>query len=102
MWNSEEVEKMKKFIKIATSGARINGTEITELYNKIFNKNLKPTNCGSCISTRYKELKHSFELFQKQLEEQEKLAVLEAIDELMTEPDEIKITTKRGRIKKKE
>ena len=30
MWNSEEVEKMKKFIKIATSGARINGTEITE------------------------------------------------------------------------
>lgn len=106
MWNSEDIIMMQKFIQIANRGSRINGTEVTILYNRIFNKELKPTNCSSCISQRYRELKHSYELFQKELKEQEEKAkALEVLDELMT-PTEEELNEnnpkKKGRPKKQE
>lgn len=85
MWNSEDIIMMQKLIQIANRGYRINGSEITELYNRIFNKQLRPTNCGSCISQRYKELKISYNLFQEELKKQEEKAkALEVLDELLT------------------
>lgn len=122
MWDSIDIKNFEKFKEIVNKGSRINGTEITELYNKIFNKKLAPTNCSSCISQRYKELRISYENFKKELEKQEeKLKALEVLDELMTptedefEPyipteDEVlmdkeeleEITQKKGRKKKGE
>ena len=120
MWNQETEEQMKKFIQIVETKKYINGTEITILYNLIFNKNLKPTNCSSCVSQRYKELKTSYDNHLKQKE-----MALRVIDQLMMEDiipevnddidfepyeptpdevlmDEVKITTKKGRPKKKD
>jgi hypothetical protein len=110
MWNQETEEQMKKFIQIVETKKHINGTEITILYNLIFNKNLKPTNCSSCVSLRYKELKTSYDNHLKQKE-----MALRVIDQLMMEgiipegaavatniTDEITITTKKGRPKKKD
>jgi hypothetical protein len=90
MWDSIDIKNFEKFKEIVSKGSRINGTEITELYNKIFNKKLAPTNCSSCISLRYKELRISYENFKKELEKQEeKLKALEVLDNLMTPtPDE--------------
>lgn len=122
MWDSIDIKNFEKFKEIVNKGSRINGTEITELYNKIFNKKLAPTNCSSCISQRYKELRISYDNFKKELEKQEeKLKALEVLDELMTptedefEPyipteDEVlmdkeemeEITQKKGRKKKGE
>ena len=122
MWDSIDIKNFEKFKEIVNKGSRINGTEITELYNKIFNKKLAPTNCSSCISQRYKELRISYENFKKELEKQEeKLKALEVLDNLMTPtPDEFEpyiptedevlmdkeeleeITQKKGRKKKGE
>lgn len=104
MWNSEDIIMMQKFIQIANRGSRINGGEITELYNRIFNKELRPTNCGSCISQRYRELKISYNLFQEELKKQdEKAQALEVLDELLT-PTEDELNEnnpkKKGRPKK--
>lgn len=122
MWDSIDIKNFEKFKEIVNKGSRINGTEITELYNKIFNKKLAPTNCSSCISQRYKELRISYDNFKKELEKQEeKLKALEVLDNLMTPtPDEFEayvptedkvlmdkeemeeITQKKGRKKKGE
>lgn len=102
-WNSEDIIAMNKFIELANKNKRINGTEITELYNRVLNKNLKPTSCGSCINQRYKELKQSYTIFQEKLKEQEEKAkALEVLDELLTPtPEELEeITPKKGRKKK--
>lgn len=109
MWNKETEEQMNKFIEIRNKSGKINGTEITILYNLIFNRQVKPTNCGSCIGQRFKELKQSFDNYLKQKE-----MALKVIDQLMMEgiipegaavatniTDEI-ITTKKGRPKKKD
>lgn len=94
MWNKETEEQMNKFIAIKNKSGKINGTEITILYNLIFNRQVKPTNCASCVSQRFKELKQSFEQYQLN-----KIKALETIDEVLMEE---KITVKKGRPKKNE
>jgi hypothetical protein len=105
MFDSIDILVMETFIQLVKRGSRISGTEITELYNKVFNKNLKPTNCSSCINQRYKELKNAYDNFMKLLkEEEEKAKALEVLDELMTPTQEEleEITQKKGRKKKGE
>lgn len=105
MFDSIDILVMETFIQLVKRGSRISGTEITELYNKVFNKNLKPTNCSSCINQRYKELKTAYDNFMKLLkEEEEKAKALEILDELMTPTQEEleEITQKKGKKKKGE
>ena len=100
MFDSIDILVMETFIQLVKRGSRISGTEITELYNKVFNKNLKPTNCSSCINQRYKELKNAYDNFMKLLkEEEEKAKALEVLDELMTPTQEEleEITQKKGK-----
>lgn len=109
-WNVKNIEKFKKILEIVNGKKFVNGTDVTSLYNDVFNKNLKPTNCSSCVSQRVKELKTSYDNHLKQKE-----MALRVIDQLMMEgiipegaavatnmTDEITITTKKGRPKKKE
>lgn len=105
MFDSLDIVNMETFIQLAKRGSRINGTEITELYNKVFKRNLRPTNCSSCINQRYKELKTAYDNFQKLLREQEEKAkALEVLDEIMTPTQEeiVENNPKKGRPKKKE
>ena len=103
MFDSIDIVNMETFIQLVKRGSRISGVEITELYNKVFKKNLKPTNCSSCINQRYKELKTAYDNFMKLLREQEEKA-LEVLDELMTPTQEEleEITQKKGKKKKGE
>lgn len=103
MWNSEDILMMQKFIEIVKRGSRISGGEITQLYNRVLNKNVNPTNCGSCINQRYKELKQSYDAFEALLKEQEEKArALEVLDEFMTPTQEEITQVKKGRKKKTE
>ena len=105
MFDSIDIIAIETFIQLVKRGSRISGVEITELYNKVFKKNLRPTNCGSCISQRYKELKNAYDNFMKLLkEEEEKAKALEVLDELMTPTQEEleEITQKKGKKKKGE
>ena len=65
---------------------------------------MRPTNCGSCISQRYKELKVAYDNFKKELvKQEEKAKALEVLDELMTptqEELEENNPKKKGRPKK--
>lgn len=89
-WTKELLDKFNKMIIIKNRGGRINGTEITNIYNQVLDKQLKPTNCGSCITQRFQELKKLYDLYLL-----EQVKALEAIDEMMLEDEKPKITRKK-------
>lgn len=94
-WNSENFLAFQKMQELANKKYRLNGVEVTNLYNSVLNKKVTPTNCSSCINQRYIELKKSYTNFQKQLAEQE---MIKAVEEVHTTPKEI--TIKKARKKK--
>jgi len=64
-WTNEDVELVEKFIQIRNKGYYANGTELTEVYNRVLEKNVPPTNCGSCIRARITELETALQSFKK-------------------------------------
>lgn len=86
MWNSDTIRRFVCIRNMANQGRRIDGAELTELYNDVFQARLLPTSCGSCINNRYAELRNSYEILELKLkEEEEKAKALIAIDEFMSE-----------------
>ena len=51
-WNKEDIELIEKFIDIKNKGYYCDGTQLTEVYNRVLEKNVKFTNCGSCLRQR--------------------------------------------------
>lgn len=97
-WDSENIIAFKKMQELANKKYRLNGVEVTNLYNSILNKKVSPTNCSSCINQRYQELKKSYNNFQKQLAEQE---IIKAVEEVNTTPKEITIKKEIKKERKK-
>lgn len=96
-WNSDNILAFKKMQELANKKYRLNGVEVTNLYNSVLSKKVTPTNCSSCINQRYQEIKKSYTNFQKQLAEQE---MIKAVEEVHTTPTPKEITIKKERKKK--
>ena len=75
-WNNEDVELVEKFIDIRNRGYYADGTQLTEVYNRVLEKRVNPTNCGSCIRQRINELEEALNRFKRQIaiEEEQKKA----------------------------
>ena len=73
-WNDEDVKMAEKFIDIRNRGYYCDGAQLTEVYNRVLEKHVNSTNCGSCIRQRISELEDALERFKRQvaLEEQKK------------------------------
>ena len=56
---------MEKFIDIKNKGYYADGTQLTEVYNRVLNKRVNPTNCGSCIRQRINELEEALNRFKR-------------------------------------
>lgn len=67
-WTNSDVELVEKFIQIKNKGYYCSGTELTTVYNRVLEKNVPPTNCGSCIRARITELENALNQFKKQME----------------------------------
>lgn len=70
MINEEDRLKIRKFEEIKNRGMYASGVEVTEVYNRVLNKRLPSTNCGSCIRQRVQEMVNAL----NKEEEQEKKA----------------------------
>ena len=85
IFTEEDKLTVKKFIDIKNKGYYVNGTVLTNLYNKILGKNVSPTNCGSCLRNRVTELENALRHWEaneakeaaKKAEEEAKNAVEE-------------------------
>lgn len=74
IWTDEDVKLVEKFIDIKNRGYYADGTQLTEIYNRVLEKRVNPTNCGSCIRQRINELEEALNRFKRQiaLEEEQK------------------------------
>ena len=70
-WNNEDVVLVEKFIDIKNRGYYCDGGQLTEVYNRVLEKNAPPTNCGSCMRARIGELETALNQFKKTLEVKE-------------------------------
>jgi hypothetical protein len=68
-WNKEDIEKVEKFIEIRNKGFYCDGVQLTEVYNRVLEKHVNPTNCGSCLRQRVNELADALERFKRLSEE---------------------------------
>ena len=92
MISFEDRKKIEKFVEAKNRNYRVSSSEVTNLYNKILNKNVRNTGCSSCLRQRISELERKL---KQELAEEAKAAEETAE---MTENKEDK--PKRGRPKK--
>jgi len=64
-WTKEDIELVEKFIEIKRKGYYVDGVQLTEAYNRILNKRVNPTNCGSCLRQRTNELEDALNRFKR-------------------------------------
>ena len=64
-FTKEDIELIKKFIDIKNKGYYADGTQLTEVYNRVLEKNVNVTNCGSCLRQRVQELEDALNRFLK-------------------------------------
>ena len=82
----EEADKtlIKKFDEIRQKGFYVNSNQVTSLYNKILEKNVNNTTCGSCLRGRIQELVNALKK-QEQAEKKAQEAAKKAEEEAKTE-----------------
>lgn len=74
-WTSEDVQLVEKFIDIKNRGFYVDGGQLTEAYNRILNKHVNVTQCGSCLRQRVNELEEALNRFKRLSEAQAKQEV---------------------------
>lgn len=70
-WTNDDVIMVEKFIDIKNKGFYCDGKQLTDVYNRVLEKNAPPTNCGSCMRARINELETALNQFKKTLEVKE-------------------------------
>jgi hypothetical protein len=105
-WNQEDIKLVEKFIEIKNKGYYCDGTQLTQVYNRVLGKNVNVTNCGTCLRGRVSELEAALNQFKAMAKKQEELAQEESKkDEVSNDtPEENKANTEQkkrvGRPKK--
>lgn len=64
-WTSDDIKLVEKFIEIKNKGYYVDGGQLTEVYNRVLEKNANITNCGSCLRQRVNELEGALDRFKK-------------------------------------
>ena len=72
-FTKEDIELIEKFIDIKNKGYYCDGTQLTEVYNRVLEKTVKVTNCGSCLRQRVCELEDALNHFKKLSERQKEI-----------------------------
>lgn len=89
-WTSEDVQLVEKFIEIRNKGYYVSGEQLTEVYNRVLNKRVNVTSCGSCLRQRVNELEEALNRFKRQI----------ALEEEQKKAEESKEETKKSKVKK--
>lgn len=65
--SSEDAEFIDFAYKLINSAKYPSFTKVTEVYNRVFNKQLSSTSCGSCIRQRILELKNTLDKLNEEI-----------------------------------
>lgn len=64
----EDLKLIDKLDSIMQRGYYADGKEVTEIYNRVFEQRLTPTNCSSCLRHRISKLAQAKRTYLAQLE----------------------------------
>lgn len=67
-FSKEDIELIEKFIEIKNKGFYADGKQLTEVYNRVLERNVNITNCGSCLRGRVQELENALRAYRKSQE----------------------------------
>ena len=81
-WTNEDIVLVEKFIDIKNRGYYADSAQLNDVYNRVLEKNVAPTSCGSCMRARISELETALNQFKKTLEVKE--------DEQLKKPNKTK------------
>ena len=81
-FTSEDIKLVERFIELKNKGYYADGTQLTEIYNRILNKRVNPTNCGSCIRQRISELEGALNHFKSKMANEAISSPKEGIEEV--------------------
>jgi hypothetical protein len=62
---------VEKFIEIKNKGYYVDGGQVTDVYNRVLDKRVNVTNCGTCIRGRISELEAALRYFKEMCKKQE-------------------------------
>lgn len=74
-WTKEDIELVEKFIDIKNRGYYCDGTQLTQVYNRVLGKNVNVTNCGTCLRGRVSELEAALKYFKEMCKKQEEAEI---------------------------
>lgn len=86
IWTDEDIKLVERFIEIRNKGYYADGGQLTEVYNRVLDKRVNPTNCGSCIRQRINELEESLNRYKRSLEASKEEEVNNMPQEEIKEP----------------
>ena len=94
-FTKEDIELIEQFIQIKNKGYYCDGKQLTEVYNRVLEKNVNITNCGSCLRGRVQELENALNKFKIAQEASKKPEPTVDTPEENKEPVEKKATKKK-------
>lgn len=65
--SSEDAEFIEFAYKLCNSAKYPSFTKVTEVYNRVYNKQLSSTSCGACIRQRILELKNTLDKLNEEI-----------------------------------
>ena len=82
--SSEDAEFIEFAYSLINSAKYPSFTKVTEVYNRVYNKQLSSTSCGSCIRQRILELKNTLDKLNEEIlkEKEEKIILLKENNEI--------------------
>lgn len=92
-FTKEDIERIEKFIEIKNKGYYADGGQVTEVYNRVLERSVNVTNCGSCLRGRIQELENALNHFKELSKRQDEIKAQEALKEEQVDnvtPDENK------------
>lgn len=89
-WSKEDIELVEKFIEIKNKGYYCDGAQLTQVYNRVLEKNVNVTNCGTCLRVRVGELEAALNQFKALSEKTKQEEVNNVTPEENNEPVEQK------------
>ena len=92
IWTEEDIEKVKKFIDIKRRGHYVETHELTSVYNRVLEKHVSNTTCGSCLRQRVEELERALRKYEADKAKAEEIKAQEALkqEEVDNTPQDVK------------
>ena len=70
-FTDEDITLLEKFNSIVRRHYYVDGKQLTDLYNKVFGTQLKPTGCANCLKIRLNELNKALNSLKDNIKKEE-------------------------------